>query len=1476
MMSRKLEVSTVLQLNNENSITEFTIDEVLDAGGSCVAYKVSFCEAGDIIHRGILKEFCPAYLNTGRTLVREGQNIIVPAELQERFSLDLARFIQVYKDINLYLSQNLSASNYHTVQLGLYSGNNTYYTLTSCDYGKTYDKVLDENIYTTLKLMLSVTKAVELYHNAGFLHLDIKPKNVLILDEIADVIKLFDFDSITPIETFKSKCDVIVPSPEDYNVPELHNCEIRNIGIHTDIFEIGAMLFLRLFGRAPERSEMQHGSVIDLQSVKLLTGVSPQAKYEIQQLFSKTIQVSRRNRYQTTSELKSQLTKILELVSPNGSPYLLNLPKWQPSSYCVGRSKEIKELKDALDTNGYIFVKAIGGLGKSELCKLFAQRFSDKYHTVQFCKYNDSLKSLVASIAISGINDDEYTDFDKLVQEKNKVLHLSDEHTLIIVDNFNVTHDEFLRDFLPANNKSFKVIFTTRCHPAANYYQDKVFELSHLSMDECLYLFSLHSQLVDTEIDLECLHTIIEIIDYNTLVLVLLALTIKKTGISLSEMQNILENSNLNAVQEKVFHEYDFSSAEIQSYNRINAHLNAIFNVSKLSSVEKEILKNMTLISHQGIGVSDFVNYCATTAIDDKVINSLKNHGWIEKKSESEISMHPIISDLLATNEDVLKEKSYYNLAERLEEFCNPDYLSHISIVMARLSYAIQLEKRYRSEPIDKQTYMKSKLGRLYANIYRPDDARKYLLDSLAICKNTKVSYFLPYVYSFLGELEKDFGTISAAIEYYKLSVSTGKSIKYRYYEIALESMINIADCYADNNELTKAYDQYVSALRFAKIHFKWGHVYDIASGLVDVCNALDWIEKAQKYEKLKKKYAPEDESDFLPAEITQMQTCMEEGDYAASMQVYEEFLAKKREELGEESPIYKDIAQARWIFFLLLNDKDQAMRLAAENLNFIESTHGKDSMEMARQLSLIASSFHKIGEFDYATNSAKRAIEICEKNSETSSYSYFEAKLALAQCYLIVGKLTDAKDAIADVSLNDFTGNEALADYVMSAGLLLCELSEYEKVEHLCNSLLEKTKVQNFAFAQASIMLAIVFEQRGLLDEATVQAKKAYKYIDKHKTTQIKKEWLVQYYRIVARISFRRGDHQSAIETINELLETFSDDEKEQYIIYVPIMERALYYSQAGDIANSEKDYATCERILSINNMPEESFAMLYNNIAKNQLEAGNHIIAKNYLDKLVSIRPTVKNPSSYFDAIVCNNIGWTSFNLEELVKAEEYLLKAIKTFEKIGAKNTTDYLTTIHNLALLFEKREDYKKSVKLYEKIFTLYTDDKDVNGAVRTLFDECYVRNMLMSEMSKEAYEFACSEDTLFEKRFGTNSPTRVNILLILGSNFKAFGFTDCIRFFKSAEEAIVDGGLRGSVYDARLQNYIGVCLADFDNEFGLALNRFRDAKELFEKINAESDPLYPIVISNIKYAEDKNMDQLISEMAKTMMDENNPT
>ena len=151
-----------------------------------------------IPHKGVLKEYCPAWLDI---INRDNDNsIIVPDDQKQRFDAGLREFRETYKFITNYIAENEAASNYHPVQLGLYDGNNTLYTLSSYDYGKGYDEIKDNSVYSLVKLMISVTKAVEMYHKVGFIHCDIKPENIFVLDEVTDI--LMEQNSTSVFEDF--------------------------------------------------------------------------------------------------------------------------------------------------------------------------------------------------------------------------------------------------------------------------------------------------------------------------------------------------------------------------------------------------------------------------------------------------------------------------------------------------------------------------------------------------------------------------------------------------------------------------------------------------------------------------------------------------------------------------------------------------------------------------------------------------------------------------------------------------------------------------------------------------------------------------------------------------------------------------------------------------------------------------------------------------------------------------------------------------------------------------------------------------------------------------------------------------------------------------------------------------------------------------------------------------------------------------
>ncbi len=1455
-MKRNLAVSSIVELKKDNSVTSFRIDKVEGGGGSCVAYKVSYWESQDIVHKGILKEFVPVYLSDGGAFFRNGQELIIPENRKEQFSQDLERFVQSYKKINSYLAESQSASNYHPVQLGLYEGNNTLYTLASCDYGKTYDEIEDDNIYTVLKLMLAVSKAVELYHNEGFLHLDIKPANILVLDGVSDIIKLFDFDSLTHIETLKSR-RCFVPSPEDYYVPELYNLNIRNISVQTDIFEIGAMLFMRLFGRPHEIKELQNNYVFDLDSCPMLTGVSPQAKYEIQELFSKTLRTAKVKRYKNIAELKNQLSKIIALVSPNGASYILDLPKWQPSLYSVGRKDELSEIKSRLDNDGYVFVRSVGGLGKSEIAKQFAKKYSNEYHTVQFCKYGDSLRSLVASIPVNGINDEQYTDFEKLVREKNKILHLSDKHTLIIVDNFNVTHDDFLREFLPSNNDSFKVIFTTRCIPASNYYNDKVLELSHLTYENCEVLFSLHYGAELSDQDKAIFREIIEIIDYNTLVLVLIASALKRSGAPLKEIRDNLKNQKISDIETKVFHEYDFSAEEIDTYNKINSHLNAIFNVSRLTDAEKEVLKDMTLIPSVGISIAAFVDCCQSESVNESVINSLVNHGWITKNTDNYISLHSIISDLLSCDANIVKTSSYYSLIMALDEYCNPDYLSHISVVMEKLAYAVHLARRFRIDDKDLLSYKLIQLGKLYANVYRHEDARKCLLEALDLAKAEKDSISITSIYYNLGDVEKDFGTSLEAIKYLKAAINEGRKIKTREYYIVYDSMLKIANIYADNHETQKAFNQYKEALRFAKTHFLLIDNSYIYSSLAAVCEDLEYDEKAQKYRRLSQKQRIWDSHEETSDDFSDIERLLEIGDYGNVAKTFDEYLAKKRSELGEDSPIYKDLAKTRWTFYIINRNVDEGKRLVSESLEFIENTYGKDSFEMADALASIAEIFGIINEVNYALDCAKRAIDICQKIGEGDSYTCFTAKMAFINNALLCGQKEEARRIYETVDMSKFQGNYAFSLYFNSVGELLAAFSEYDELEKLCYEILSKKKIDVPTRAQAYFLLATADLRRGNLAQAEKRIEDAYACFLEFESSPVKSLWNLRYYRIAAEILFLKKDYDGAIAKLDETLNSLEDTEENGLFIFAIKSDKALYYGRAGDKDKCMQTLEECFEYLQKYNLPEERYFELYNNILNLHIDNEDFEEALVYCDKIIKMRPEVLNPTTYHDAVVCYNYGWALFGLNEINDAIHYISLAVDACENIGICNSYEYFLMLSNLAQVYSVNGDDNIALELYDKTYQIYDPVGD-KGEMRVVNSVTYYDILYRNNRFGEAESFVKQEDEYLSRTFGECSKQRLFFLVNVGEKIMLTS-ADCVDYFVLADELIEKGDLRNTYLDALLQNDYAVFLGDYKIDYEAALERLRNAESICEAIGETEDHLYNNIKQNIEYYIRKSSD-----------------
>ena len=104
----------------------------------------------------------------------------------------------------------------------------------------------------------------------------------------------------------------------------------------------------------------------------------------------------------------------------------------------------------------------MGGIGKSELAKRYAELFRTRYDTIIFTRYVSGLQELFCSneILIENLQRGEQETIEAWYKRKINVFRrIVNERTLLIIDNFDTDNDIRLEDIL---NCSCHILITTR------------------------------------------------------------------------------------------------------------------------------------------------------------------------------------------------------------------------------------------------------------------------------------------------------------------------------------------------------------------------------------------------------------------------------------------------------------------------------------------------------------------------------------------------------------------------------------------------------------------------------------------------------------------------------------------------------------------------------------------------------------------------------------------------------------------------------------------------------------------------------------------------------------------------------------------------------------------------------------------------------------------------------------------------------
>jgi serine/threonine protein kinase len=328
-------------------ISKYRIKKVLGQGGFGITYL-----AEDTF---LDKEVCIKELFVTGSSTR-GANMTVLTQNMKEFSFAdfKERFIQEGKQLAKFNHPNI------VKVLDFIEANNTAYVVMEYISGQTlkekvaYGGPLSAD--ASQKIIESILDAVEVVHNAGMLHRDIKPDNLIIGDDGRVV--LIDFGSARAYSDEKTIAQTAMVSP-GYAPLEQYNPTARK-GTFTDIYSIGATFYFMLTGEKPLNVTERYS-----ERLKAPHEINKNVSIQVSSAVMLAMEMKAEDRFQNIQDFRLALKQLASNSIKN--PIITNVSK-QNSNAITEQTKKKK------NTALVAFLVVVGVLGIFALFSVFNEQ----------------------------------------------------------------------------------------------------------------------------------------------------------------------------------------------------------------------------------------------------------------------------------------------------------------------------------------------------------------------------------------------------------------------------------------------------------------------------------------------------------------------------------------------------------------------------------------------------------------------------------------------------------------------------------------------------------------------------------------------------------------------------------------------------------------------------------------------------------------------------------------------------------------------------------------------------------------------------------------------------------------------------------------------------------------------------------------------------------------------------------------------
>lgn len=308
----------------------------------------------------------------------------------------------------------------------------------------------------------------------------------------------------------------------------------------------------------------------------------------------------------------------------------------------VHRNTELECIKQTLQAHRHIVLSGMGGIGKTELARQYAEQHYGEYRVVHQINCAEGAAVGFSQVQIPGIERSSQNGIpesdESFGRRKINWLRMKSREYLLILDDLSPSDSDIKSVLsLPVDR-----IITSRWNRSS--WNCQVLSIDALpTLAERISLFEsyLEQELTtDEKTEFEAIDNLVE---GHTLTLQLIALQCAVADTLLSTIRNALENQGVYTDDPNIF-SYGDSLQERNAYG----HIRTIWNLAVLQGRQCDIMQALSLLSPAYILRTECCEWLELSDMND--INHLIRSGWLQPQrieGKNTIRTHMVIADII-------------------------------------------------------------------------------------------------------------------------------------------------------------------------------------------------------------------------------------------------------------------------------------------------------------------------------------------------------------------------------------------------------------------------------------------------------------------------------------------------------------------------------------------------------------------------------------------------------------------------------------------------------------------------------------------------------------------------------------------------------------------------------------------------------------------------------------------------------------